>query len=114
MSGSANGFAATAHRDFAPYWLGSLLGNLGFQMQSAALFWQVYDLTGSTLDLAFIDFAEFAPSLLLLAVTARPPIAWSAAPARRFRAGGAGAGLAVLRRRLSLRHRAGLRLDRRL
>jgi MFS family permease len=69
MNGSASGFAAFAHRDFAAYWLGSLLGNLGFQMQSAALFWQVYDLTGSTLDLAFIGLAEFAPSLLLLAIT---------------------------------------------
>ena len=66
---SGGGFIAFAHRDFAAYWFGSLLGNLGFQMQSAALFWQVYDLTGSTLDLAFIGLAEFAPSLLLLAVT---------------------------------------------
>ena len=67
--GSARGLAAFAHRDFAAYWFGTLFGNLGFQMQSAALFWQVYDLTGSTLDLAFIGLAEFAPSLLLLAVT---------------------------------------------
>ena len=62
-------FLAFGHRDFAAYWVGSLFGNLGFQMQSAALFWQVYDLTGSTLDLAFIGLAEFAPALLLLAVT---------------------------------------------
>jgi MFS family permease len=67
--GSTSGFAAFAHRDFVAYWFGTLLGNLGFQMQSAALFWQVYDLTGSTLDLAFIGLAEFAPSLLLLAIT---------------------------------------------
>lgn len=67
--GSAGGFVAFAHRDFAAYWFGSLFGNLGFQMQSAALFWQVYDLTGSTLDLAFVGLAEFAPSLLLLAIT---------------------------------------------
>src|SRR4029434_10147440 len=63
------GLAVFGHRDFAAYLLGSLFGNLGFQMQSAALFWQVYDLTGSTLDLAFIGLAEFAPALLLLAVT---------------------------------------------
>jgi len=62
-------FLAFSHRDFAAYWVGSLFGNLGFQMQSAALFWQVYDLTGSTLDLAFIGLAEFAPALLLLAMT---------------------------------------------
>jgi len=37
-------------------------------MQSAALFWQVYDLTGSTLDLGLIGLAEFAPALLLLAI----------------------------------------------
>ena len=62
-------FLAFSHRDFAAYWVGSLFGNLGFQMQSAALFWQVYDLTGSTLDLAFIGLAEFAPAVLLLAIT---------------------------------------------
>jgi MFS family permease len=60
---------AFGHRDFAAYWFGSLFGNLGFQMQSAALFWQVYDLTGSTLDLGLIGLAEFAPALLLLAIT---------------------------------------------
>ena len=59
---------AFGHRDFAAYWFGSLFGNLGFQMQSAALFWQVYDLTGSTLDLGLIGLAEFAPALLLLAI----------------------------------------------
>src|SRR5262249_45821810 len=63
------GLAAFGHGDFAAYWFGSLFGNLGFQMQSAALFWQVYDLTGSTLDLAFIGLSEFAPALLLLAIT---------------------------------------------
>jgi MFS family permease len=62
-------FLAFGHGDFAAYWFGSLFGNLGFQMQSAALFWQVYDLTGSTLDLAFIGLSEFAPALLLLAIT---------------------------------------------
>jgi len=74
MSGAADrpaagGLTAFRHSDFAAYWFGSLFGNLGFQMQSAALFWQVYDLTGSTLDLAFIGLCEFAPALLLLAIT---------------------------------------------
>jgi len=62
-------FIAFSHGDFAAYWFGSLFGNLGFQMQSAALFWQVYDLTGSTLDLGLIGLAEFVPALLLLAIT---------------------------------------------
>jgi MFS family permease len=66
---AVGGLTAFRHGDFAAYWFGSLFGNLGFQMQSAALFWQVYDLTGSTLDLAFIGLAEFAPALLLLAIT---------------------------------------------
>src|SRR5262249_39297489 len=61
-------FLAFSHRDFAAYWVGSLFGNLGFQMQSAALFWQVSDLRGRPLDLAFIGLAEFAPALLLLAI----------------------------------------------
>jgi MFS family permease len=66
---SGRAFLAFGHGDFAAYWFGSLFGNLGFQMQSAALFWQVYDLTGSTLDLGLIGLAEFAPALLLLAIT---------------------------------------------
>jgi MFS family permease len=66
---AAGGMAAFRHGDFAAYWFGSLFGNLGFQMQSAALFWQVYDLTGSTLDLGLIGLAEFVPALLLLAIT---------------------------------------------
>lgn len=63
------GFAAFRHRDFAVYSVGALFGNLGVQMQAAALFWQVYDLTGSTLALAMIGLMEFLPAPLLLALS---------------------------------------------
>ncbi|MGH6931794.1 MAG: MFS transporter [Dongiaceae bacterium] len=63
------GFAAFRHRDFAVYSVGSLLGNLAYQIQVAALFWQIYDLSGSTLALATIGLLEFLPAPLLLAIT---------------------------------------------
>jgi MFS family permease len=63
------GFAAFRQRDFAVYLAGSLFGNLTIQMQAAALFWQVYDLSGSTLALALIGLMEFLPAPLLLALS---------------------------------------------
>ena len=75
---AVGGLTAFRHRDFAAYWFGSLFGNLGFQMQSAALFWQVYDLTGSTLDLAFIGLAEFARRCCCWRSPARSPTGSSA------------------------------------
>jgi MFS family permease len=63
------GLVAFRHRDFAVYSGGSLLGNLAYQMQVAALFWQIYDLSGSTLALALIGLLEFLPAPLLLALT---------------------------------------------
>jgi len=63
------GFAAFRQRDFAVYLAGSLFGNLAIQMQAAALFWQVYDLSGSTLALAMIGLMEFLPAPLLLALS---------------------------------------------
>jgi MFS family permease len=38
---------------------------LGLSIQSAAILWQVYDLTGSALPLAFVGVARFVPTLAL-------------------------------------------------
>jgi MFS family permease len=38
---------------------------LGLSIQSAAILWQVYDLTGSPLPLAFVGIARFVPTLAL-------------------------------------------------
>ena len=37
----------------------------GLSVQTAALMWQVYDLTGSALPLAFIGLSRFVPNLAI-------------------------------------------------
>lgn len=58
-----------AHRPFALYWTGRVLATTGFQMQSVAVGWQVYELTGSAFDLGLVGLAQFLPMLLLALVT---------------------------------------------
>lgn len=42
-----------------------LCGILGLQMQAVAVGWQVYDLTGSALDLGLVGLVQFVPAMLL-------------------------------------------------
>jgi hypothetical protein len=53
-------------RNFLFYLMARVLGTLAVQMQSVAIGWQVYDLTGSLVDLGLIGLAQFAPFLLLI------------------------------------------------
>jgi MFS family permease len=53
-------------RNFLFYLLARVLGTLAVQMQSVAIGWQVYELTGSLVDLGLIGLAQFAPFLLLI------------------------------------------------
>ncbi|WP_035788926.1 MFS transporter [Janthinobacterium sp. CG3] len=64
-SGS-NAFGVLRHRNFAFYLSARVLGTLAVQMQSVAIGWQVYQLTGSLFDLGLIGLAQFAPFLLLI------------------------------------------------
>jgi MFS family permease len=59
------GIAALRHRDFQLFAAVSFLSTNAALMQAVALGWQVYDLTGSALNLGLIGLAEFLPSLLL-------------------------------------------------
>ena len=57
------------HRPFALFWSARICSSLAFQMQSVAIGWQVYALTGSALDLGLVGLAQFLPiALLTLAV----------------------------------------------
>ncbi len=47
------------------YWIGALTSNLGTWMQFVAQGWLVYELTGSTLMLGVVGFAQSAPFLVL-------------------------------------------------
>lgn len=53
-------------RNFAFFLSSKLLATIAIQMQSVAVGWQVYSITGNVLDLGWIGLAQFAPFLLLI------------------------------------------------
>ena len=53
------------HRPFALFWSARVCSSFAFQMQSVAIGWQVYALTGSAFDLGLVGLAQFLPILLL-------------------------------------------------
>jgi MFS family permease len=65
---STNGFSVLGHRNFRLYLSARILGTVGVQMQSVAIGWQVYALTGNVYDLGLIGLAQFAPFLLLILI----------------------------------------------
>ena len=52
------------HREFRRVWLSQLVSQIGSQMQSAALHWHVYLLTGSPLALGFVGLTRALPTIL--------------------------------------------------
>lgn len=62
----SQGFAVLRERNFAFYLGARVLGTLAVQMQSVAIGWQVYQITGSLFDLGMIGLAQFAPFLVLI------------------------------------------------
>lgn len=63
---SASGLQVLRERNFTLYLAARLLATLALQMQNVAIGWQVYELTGSLLDLGWIGLAQFAPFVLLI------------------------------------------------
>jgi MFS family permease len=57
--------AALRHRDFRTYSAGRFLATLGLQMQSLAVGFQVYALTGKKIALAYVGLAQFLPIISL-------------------------------------------------
>lgn len=68
MSSSKSKASALRHRDFTLYLLARFLGAVAVQMQSVAVGWQVYALTGDALDLGLIGLAQFAPFVPLVLI----------------------------------------------
>jgi len=62
----SNGFSVLKHRNFSFYLSARILGTLAVQMQSVAIGWQVYAMTGNVYDLGMIGLAQFAPFLCLI------------------------------------------------
>ncbi len=54
--------AAFEHRDFKLFQGARLLSILGMQMQSVAIGWQIYAVTGRPIDLAWVGLAQFLPA----------------------------------------------------
>ena len=62
-------WVAFAHRDFNFFQAARLLSILGMQMQSIAIGWQIYAITGRPLDLAWAGLAQFFPAVGLSLIT---------------------------------------------
>jgi MFS family permease len=56
------------HRPLVGFWLARVSATLAIQMQSVAVGWQVYELTGSALDLGLVGLAQFLPTLMLFLI----------------------------------------------
>ena len=53
---------------FALYWSSRVLVVLALQMQTVAIGWQLYSLTGSALDLGLVGLVQFVPTIVLTLV----------------------------------------------
>ncbi|MGK3990626.1 MFS transporter [Sorangium sp. So ce136] len=65
-SNNLTGLGVLRHRSFTLYLAARLLSAIAVQMQSVAIGWQVYALTGDVFDLGLIGLAQFAPFFALI------------------------------------------------
>jgi MFS family permease len=56
------------YRPFVLFWCARAAASLALQMQVVAVGWQVYEMTGSALDLGLVGLAQFVPAFLLVLV----------------------------------------------
>src|SRR5437660_10189566 len=54
-------FSSLRHRDFRLLWIGQIVSVTGSQMQSAAINWHIYLLTGSALSLGVVGACRAIP-----------------------------------------------------
>jgi MFS family permease len=66
LTSPSGGLAVFRNRNFSFYLSARFLATLAVQMQSVAVGWQVYEITGSLFDLGLIGLAQFAPFLVLI------------------------------------------------
>lgn len=62
------GLAALKVRDYRLYWCGNTLSRLGTEMQTVALAWQIYLLTGEPLSLGLIGLVKGIPAIIFSVV----------------------------------------------
>src|SRR5262249_42072329 len=56
------------HQPFALFWTMRVTTTTAYMMQSVAVGWQLYDLTGNALDLGLVGLVQFVPLFLLAVV----------------------------------------------
>jgi MFS family permease len=66
MPSSLQGFSALRYRNFALFLSARFLIQIAMQMQSVAIGWQIYAITGKALDLGLIGLAQFLPFAMLV------------------------------------------------
>jgi MFS family permease len=59
-------YAVLRNRDLLTYLIAAMLGTIGNEMQVVAVGWELYDRTGSALDLGLVGLVQAAPVLLLV------------------------------------------------
>src|SRR5947209_16513915 len=57
---------ALRHRDFAIFWSGLVFSGIGSQFTTVAMAWQVYELTGSALQIGLLGLARALPAMALV------------------------------------------------
>jgi len=60
------GLSALGHRDYALFWSGALISNVGTWVQATALLWQVKETTGSNAWVGAVNMANFIPILIFV------------------------------------------------
>jgi MFS family permease len=61
----SSALVALRYRDFRLLWAGQAISSLGTQIQTVALAWLVYDLTGSAAQLGAVGLARAIPTMAL-------------------------------------------------
>ena len=56
------------NRSFVLFWLSRVCASIAVQMQSLAVGWQIYNLTGSPFDLGLVGLMQFLPLVSLMLV----------------------------------------------
>jgi len=59
-------FAALRHRDFRLFWIGIVLSGFGTSFTQLAMQWQMYEMTGSALQLGLLGLVRAVPSMVVL------------------------------------------------
>src|SRR5688572_30628784 len=59
-------FAALSHRDFRLFWIGTVLSGFGTNFTQIAMQWQMYEMTGSPLQLGLLGLVRAVPSMIVL------------------------------------------------